>query len=423
VKSRKIKTPGRIQADHDRIAAETKARVDATRAYADYRRRLVDEGRVDSPKDYQVPLDFNARGPVVRAWVDNEIIVDSFAGGGGASTGIERALGRSPDIAINHDAAALAMHEANHPRTRHYREDVWDVDPVEATGGKPVDLAWFSPDCTFFSKARGAKPFRDRRKATRRRALAHVVVRWASAVRPRIICMENVEEFEDWGPLGADGLPDPAKIGLSFRRWRRQLENLGYQVEMKQLRACDYGAPTIRKRLFVVARCDGLRIVWPEPTHGPGRIPFRAAAECIDWTIPVPSIFGRRKPLAENTLRRIARGIQRFVVDAAEPFIVPQTHGDKGGKPDTRSHSIDEPLRTITSLGAQFHLVAPTLVPVTHAGYRSRVRTAASSRSSCRRWSRTTRRRRRMVIASPTSARRCRRRTRATASRSSLPRC
>ena len=287
------------------------------------------------------------------------LIVDNFAGGGGASTGIYLATGRHPDLAVNHNAEALAIHAANHPTTQHLCEDVWDVDPVVACGGQPVEIAWFSPDCTFFSKARGAKPFRDRKKATRRRALAHVVVRWAAAVRPRIIAMENVEEFEDWGPLNADGLPDKDRAGLSFRRWRRQLENLGYRVELRQLRACDFGAPTIRKRLFVVARCDGLPIVWPSSTHGPGRAqPFRTAAECIDWSIPVPSIFGRRRPLADATLRRIARGIQKFVIGSTRPFVVPLRGTSRA---HTSVHDIDSPLSTVSAGGTHHGLVTPFL--------------------------------------------------------------
>jgi DNA (cytosine-5)-methyltransferase 1 len=271
------------------------------------------------------------------------LIIDSFAGGGGASTGILWATGRHPDLAVNHNAEALAIHAANHPTTRHLIEDVWDVDPLEATGGKPVELMWASPDCTFFSKARGAKPHRDRNRAGRRRGLAHVVVRWARAVRPRVICLENVEEFRRWGPLGADGLPDPKKVGVSYAFWRKQLERLGYVVEERELRACDFGAPTIRKRLFIIARCDGQPIVWPTPTHGPGLLPYRTAAECIDWTIPAPSIFDRKRPLAPATLKRIARGIQKFVLGKAKPFVVPLTHHGK-----RRGHPIDEPMPTVT---------------------------------------------------------------------------
>lgn len=295
------------------------------------------------------------RPPELRLHIDpGELIVDNFAGGGGASLGIEWALGRSPDLAINHDRAAIAMHAANHPTTRHLCEDVWAVDPVAACAGQPVGLAWFSPDCKHFSKAKGGKPVEKKI-----RGLAWVAIRWARAVRPRVIVLENVEEFEDWGPLLADGRPCPARRGLTFRRWLAQLRNCGYQVELRQLRACDYGAPTIRKRLFVIARSDGQAISWPMPTHGPGTAqPYRVAAEVIDWSLPCPSIFERSKPLAENTLRRIARGIRRYVMEAAEPFLVPVTHAG-----DARAHSLQEPVRTVT--GAQrgeIALVSPTLI-------------------------------------------------------------
>ncbi len=298
----------------------------------------------------------------------NGLIVDSFAGGGGASTGIETALGRPVDIAINHDAEAIAMHAINHPRTRHYQSNVWDVDPVEACGRNPVELMWLSPDCTYHSKARGGKPHRHRDPARRRRGLAWVAVRWAKAVRPRVIALENVEEFADWGPLDDSGRPCPLRRGLTFRRFVRSLENVGYTVDWRELRACDYGAPTIRKRLFLVARCDGLPIAWPDSTHAPpdhpavlaGRMsPWRTAAECIDWSIPCPSIFERERPLAEATQRRIAAGIRRFVLDAADPFIVPITHTTAGD----RAHAIDEPLLTITTAkGGELALVAPTLI-------------------------------------------------------------
>lgn len=279
----------------------------------------------------------------------DELIVDNFAGGGGASLGIGLALGRSPDIAINHDAKAIAMHAANHPETRHYCEDVWDVDPVEACEGRPVGLAWFSPDCKHFSKAKGGKPV-----SKKIRGLAWVVIRWAKAVQPRVIILENVEEFKTWGPVMADGLPCPLRKGQTFRRWKSQLENLGYKVDYRELRASDYGTPTIRKRLFLVARCDGLAIRWPEATHGdPKKIsrdlftvhlkPWRTAAECIDWSLPCPSIFERERPLAENTLRRIAAGIRRFVIEANEPFIVSLSH--HGGD---RVEPLDEPFRTVT---------------------------------------------------------------------------
>lgn len=295
------------------------------------------------------------RPPLLRLHTD-ELIVDSFAGGGGASTGIERALGRSPDIAINHNAEALAMHAANHPTTRHYCESVWDVDPLDVCAGRRVGLAWFSPDCKHFSKAKGGKPVE---KAIR--GLAWVAVKWAKTVRPRVIVLENVEEFADWGPVLEDGRPCPMRKGHTFRRFVRQLSNCGYTVDWQEIRACDYGAPTIRKRLFLVARCDGEAIVWPAPTHGRGLQPYRTAAECIDWSIPCPSIFERERPLAENTLRRIARGVQRFVVEAAEPFIVRighTGHGDSG-----KVRGVSEPLSTVTSK-AEHLLVSPTLVEI-----------------------------------------------------------
>jgi len=295
-----------------------------------------------------------------------EIIVDSFAGGGGASLGIELALGRSPDIAINHDAEAIAMHQANHPNTRHFCESVWDVSPRKATGGRPVGLAWFSPDCRHHSKAKGGKPV-DKNI----RGLAWVAVRWAAAVKPRMIIVENVEEFRFWGKLLPNNRPCPRSKGSEFRRWIGKLKTLGYHIEWRELKACDYGAPTTRKRLFIVARCDGQPIVWPEPTHGPGReLPYRTAAECIDWSIPCPSIFERERPLAENTLRRIARGLKRYVFDAPEPYLVSLAgkakqyvvrightgHGDSG-----KVRDIDEPLSTITSK-AEHCLLAPTLI-------------------------------------------------------------
>ena len=314
-----------------------------------------------------------------------EIIVDNFAGGGGASTGIELAIGRSVDIAINHDPNAVAMHSTNHPDTLHYCESVYEVKPKVATSGRPVALAWFSPDCRHFSKAKGAKPVE---KAIR--GLAWVVLRWGLDVEPRVMKLENVEEFKTWGPLLAGEMrPDPARIGETFQAFigmlttgidpnhpalaecceflnipldsedaARLIKGLRYVVEFRELRACDYGAPTIRKRLFVVMRRDGKPIVWPEPTHGDpktaavqsGKLkPWRTAAECIDWSIPAPSIFDRKKALAENTLRRIARGIQRFVLDSASPFIVKCNHTTTKGKYDCfRGQALAEPLQTIT---------------------------------------------------------------------------
>lgn len=286
-----------------------------------------------------------------------ELVVDNFAGGGGASTGIEAAIGRSVDIAINHDAEAIAMHQANHPATEHYCEDVFSVDPLAVTHGQPVGLAWFSPDCKHFSKAKGGKPV-----SKQIRGLAWVVIRWAETVKPRIIMLENVEEFRTWCPLLENGRPDPTKKGETFNEWVAQLQACGYVVEVRELKAADYGTPTSRKRLFVIARCDGWPIVWPIPTHGKGLKPYRTAAECIDWSIACPSIFERAKPLAEATLRRIARGVRRYVIEAAEPFIVPLTHAGAD-----RVHNLYEPLRTITGAHrGELALAVPTLIQTSY---------------------------------------------------------
>lgn len=293
----------------------------------------------------------------------NEIVVDNFAGGGGASTGIEIAIGRSVDIAINHDPAAIAMHRANHPATEHYTEDVWKVDPVEACAGRPVALAWFSPDCKHHSKAKGGKPV-----SKKIRGLAWVAVKWAKAVHPRVIMLENVEEFRDWGRLDEKNRPDPRYKGETFRRFVGQLEKLGYHVEYRLLRACDYGAPTIRKRFFLIARCDGRRIVWPEPTHAaPDSLevavgikkPWVPVADVLDFSLPCPSIFASSeeimeqygiravRPLSENTMRRIAKGIMKFVVNNPKPFIV--SIAQTGFAGDGRQYGVSEPLRTVVS--------------------------------------------------------------------------
>lgn len=292
----------------------------------------------------------------------HELVIDLFAGGGGASTGIEQALGRHVDIAVNHDPEAVSLHQANHPQTRHFVSDVFEVDPVAVCDGQPVGLLWASPDCKHFSKAKGGKPV-----SKKIRGLAWVVVKWAKLVRPRVICLENVEEFQTWGPLADDGRPCPDRKGSTFKRWKTQLENLGYAVEHRELRACDYGAPTIRKRLFLVARCDGQPIVWPEPTHGAGRKPWRTAAECIDWSLPCPSIFERDRPLAEATLRRIAHGIKRYVLEAARPFIVPIQNTGWGDRP----RDIDKPAPTVTgsTKGGTFALAVPTLATVSAQGF------------------------------------------------------
>ncbi len=246
------------------------------------------------------------------------------------------------------------MHSANHPETLHHCQSVWRADPQEVAAGRPVALAWFSPDCKHFSKAKGGKPVE---KGIR--DLAWVVVLWARRVRPAVIMLENVEEFRTWGPLTADGRPCPDRKGSTFDLWCRELRKLGYQIEWKELRACDYGAPTIRKRLFLIARCDGQPIKWPEPTHGQGRLPYRTAAECIDWSLPVPSIFGRDRPLKDATCRRIATGIKRFVLDNPRPFIVPITHTSAA----PTACDIDRPLRTITTAkGGEFALVVPAII-------------------------------------------------------------
>lgn len=289
-----------------------------------------------------------------------EIIVDNFAGGGGASTGIEIAIGRSVDIAINHDPAAIAMHRANHPTTEHYTEDVWKVDPVEACAGRPVALAWFSPDCKHHSKAKGGKPV-----SKHIRGLAWVAVRWAKKLHPRVIMLENVEEFMDWGRLDENSRPDPRYKGETFRRFIHQLERQGYRVEYRLLRACDYGAPTIRRRFFLIARCDGQPIRWPEPTHGDPdglevlaglKKPWVPVADVLDFSLPCPSIFATSeeiwdqygiravRPLSEKTMARIARGVMKFVIENPQPFLI-QYHSEQNE--DMRGQRIDRPLMTV----------------------------------------------------------------------------
>ncbi|WP_108482291.1 DNA cytosine methyltransferase [Oceaniglobus ichthyenteri] len=319
------------------------------------------------------------------------MIIDSFAGGGGASTGIELALGRSPDVAINHNAAALALHAVNHPETLHLDSNIWDVAPLDVTKGRHVGLLWASPDCKHFSKAKGGAP-----KDRNIRDLAWVVVDWAEQVRPDVILMENVEEFLTWGPLGEDGQPLKEFSGMTFELWAKRLRRAGYRVQWRELRACDYGAPTIRKRFFMVARRDGRPISWPKPTHGDPkspavkrghRLPWRTAAECIDWSLPCPSIFdtgpqimekhGLRavRPLAKNTMARVARGMKRYVLDSADPFIV-NIANSKTTTAGGQHHALgapllatmrnsqkpwqgcDEPTHTITAGGAGLTTIA-----------------------------------------------------------------
>ena len=366
-----------------------------------------------------------------------ELFVDNFAGGGGASTGIEKAIGRSVDIAINHDPDAIAMHKANHPKTKHYCENIWQVDPKEACGENSVALAWFSPDCTHFSRAKGGKPV-DKNI----RGLSWVIIKWALSVRPKVIMMENVPEIQTWGPLipatdrktgrvlkivgyghkkgsrhGAPKtvvaepgeivpieqclmVPDPERKGETFEGFILALttgldknhsafkeccealeisedskeaeiisQGLGYDLQWKVLKSCDYGAPTTRTRFYLIARCDGKSIVWPRATHAHRKsadvisgekLPFRTAAECIDWSVPATSIFERKKPLAENTLRRIARGIKKFVIDNPEPFII---HYKFENEPE----SVNEPLSTVTAVNSHY-VAIPNIVTVNHSG-------------------------------------------------------
>ena len=305
--------------------------------------------------------------------INGELLVDNFAGGGGASTGIELATGYSVDIAINHDPEAIRMHKANHPNTKHYCENVWAVDPVKACGGHPVALAWFSPDCKHFSKAKGGKP-----KDKNIRGLAWVACRWAGLVRPRVIMLENVEEFKTWGPLGRRHHPIKAKQGKTFEKFVQQLTGLGYEVQFRELVAADYGAPTMRKRFFMIARCDGEPIVFPEPTHAPAESeevkagllkPYVGAYTQLDFSLPCPSIFdsseeikekyGIRavRPLAPKTMERIARGLKKFVLDNPEPFIIQCNHGG-----ERRPNDIREPMPTITGKHG-YGIVEPTLAP------------------------------------------------------------
>lgn len=311
--------------------------------------------------------------------INGELIVDNFAGGGGASTGIEMATGYSVDIAINHDPEAIKMHKANHPNTKHYCENVWTVDPVKACNGHPVGLAWFSPDCKHFSKAKGGKP-----KDKNIRGLAWVALRWAGLVRPRVIMLENVEEFKTWGPLNRRHHPIKSKQGKTFERFVQQLRELGYEVEFRELIAADYGAPTMRKRFFMIARCDGKPIVWPEPTHGPADSeavkagllkPYVGAYTQLDFSLPCPSIFdtseeikekyGIRavRPLAQKTMDRIARGLKKFVLDNPEPFIIQCNHGG-----ERRPNDIREPMPTITGKHG-YGIVEPYMVQIGQTGF------------------------------------------------------
>lgn len=331
----------------------------------------------------------------------NELIIDNFAGGGGASVGIELATGRPVDIAINHDADAIAMHSVNHPYTQHFQEDVFVINPEEVTGGRPVGIAWFSPDCKHFSRAKGNKPVEHKI-----RGLSWVIIKWAmSSVAPRCIFMENVEEIQTWGPLiyvegkeiselermPGSWRPDPERAGETFKAFvgmlsdgvapdcpalaeaceflkiergsaeeQRLIKGLGYKLEYRTIRACDLGAPTIRKRFYLVARNDGKPIVFPKATHGKGKglKPYRTAAECIDWSIPCPSIFERKKPLVKNTLRRVARGLDKFVIKNPKPYILEMNF-------DNPFQDVDRPMSTQTSANHHY-LITPELVECSH---------------------------------------------------------
>lgn len=304
---------------------------------------------------------------------DGEIIVDNFAGGGGTSTGIEIATGRLVALAVNHDPAAILMHRTNHPYTEHFQASVWDIDPKAVCRGRPVGLAWFSPDCKHFSKAKGAALV-DRKI----RGLAWITLRWAATVRPRVIILENVEEFQTWGPV-RKGKPVKRLAGTTFRKFIDQLTELGYTVEYRELIAADYGAPTSRKRFYLVARCDGKPIVWPKPTHsktGADGLPkWRSAAEIIDWSLPCPSVFASKaeimeryglkavRPLAKNTMRRVIRGVDKFTIRSGKPFIVPTGYGERKGQAP-RVHDMDAPVPTVVGTGKE-NLCRPLLAPVT----------------------------------------------------------
>lgn len=354
-------------------------------------------------------------GMQINGLIPNEINVDNFAGGGGTSTGMEAAFGRPVDIAINHDAEAISMHRANHPHTKHFCESVWDIDPLEVTKGQPVGLVWLSPDCKHFSKAKGGVPVNKRI-----RGLAWVAHRWAAVCRPRVIMLENVEEFKTWGPIDQDGKPCKARKGQTFDAFVRKLEQKGYKVEYKELKACDYGTPTIRNRFFLIARRDGIPISWPKITHGEpgskdvikGKLkPWPTAADCIDWSIPSPSIFessieikekyGLRanRPLKDNACKRIATGLMRYVVNNSNPFVIDANHTSQSSaeaqnesvmasyiskfRGTNIGHELPEPLHTITASGNHFGLLTPVLTERANASSPRCVPIEKSLRTIC----------------------------------------
>lgn len=303
-----------------------------------------------------LPRQLRLLGVAPCALPPGEIGVDLFAGGGGWSEGFQRATGAPPAVAVNHDEHAIAMHRANHPEAEHHREDVFAVDPIAATRGRPVGWLHGSPDCTHFSRAKGGKP-----RSKHIRGLAWVLVKWAAAVAPRILSLENVAEFLSWGPLDADGQPDPRRAGETFAEFLAQLRALGYAVDHRTLCAADFGDPTLRRRLFLVARRDGIAPRWPQPTHGTGRaLPYRTAAECIDWTDLGRSIFERERPLADATCRRIAAGVMRYVAGTGRPFLVQTGYGERAGQAP-RCMSVDAPLGTVVAGGSKHALVSAFL--------------------------------------------------------------
>ncbi|VVN27816.1 hypothetical protein PS623_04626 [Pseudomonas fluorescens] len=348
-------------------------------------------------------IDFHTQYKLPLTAQDDEIIVDDFCGGGGGSTGLETGLGRMVALARNHNAAAISMHQANHPHAEHLPTDIFNGDPRDLVRGRRVGWYHLSPDCTHHSQARGGQP---RDKETRN--LSWIACKWAGRVLPRVISLENVQQILDWSPLIAKRdkatgrvvtldlipdprrqgklvhriaepgecvpvsnqflIPDPSRKGETWKRFVKQLRGLGYRVEWQVLRACDYGAPTTRKRLFMIARCDGRRIVWPSPTHAkhpePWQTQWRSAAECIDWSVASQSIFARAKPLAEATLRRIAKGCVKYVLDSADPFIVPIANWSSADS----VQSIRAPLRTVTAWpkGGSFAMASPVFAPLTH---------------------------------------------------------
>lgn len=350
------------------------------------------------------PFDFKTQYGLGFSAQDDEIVVDFFCGGGGAGTGLEMGLGRAVNVAKNHSPQAISMHTVNHPGALHYTTDVFDGDPDTECGGKAVGWFHMSPDCTHHSQAAGGQP---RKREIRN--LSWIGLKWAGKKKPRVISLENVKQILQWGPLIAKRykatgrvvtldlvphptkpkslinriadqgeivpvsnqflVPDPKRRGQTWAVFVAELQHLGYVVEWRVLKACDYGAPTSRERLFMIARCDGQPIVWPEPTHAKnpvkGQKKWRTAAECIDWTEPTKSIFGRAKPLADATLRRIAKGMKKFVIDAAEPFIVPIANWS-----GESVQSANEPLRTVTSWprGGSFAMASPIIAPATHQG-------------------------------------------------------